>query len=227
MNTLLIPLIGPMQSWGSRSRFDDRDTQLAPTKSAVIGLLCAALGRRREEEISDLTTMRFGVRIDAPGRAFRDFQTAQNVIKADGTGKTSVTSSRHYLAGARFIAGFESDNLCLLREVEQALRSPKFTLCLGRKSFPLTVPPYFPKGSIREHRPLETALQQEPWRYLDEIELPAKPRRLPVLFEAENGEILISDLPISFSQRTFRQRRLTLEYVEVSNEVEKWCTCPN
>jgi len=41
-----LPLLldGPMQSWGSASRFQRRTTGLYPTKSGVIGLICAAMG---------------------------------------------------------------------------------------------------------------------------------------------------------------------------------------
>ena len=44
MSVLLVRLAGPMQSWGSQSRFSHRDTEREPTKSGVVGLLSAALG---------------------------------------------------------------------------------------------------------------------------------------------------------------------------------------
>src|SRR5664280_3321130 len=37
-------LDGPMQSWGHASRFERRTTALHPTRSAVMGLIAAALG---------------------------------------------------------------------------------------------------------------------------------------------------------------------------------------
>ena len=58
MTTLLLRLQGPMQSWGTTSRFDERDTQLEPSKSGVLGLICAALGRDRKEDIQDLADLR-------------------------------------------------------------------------------------------------------------------------------------------------------------------------
>ena len=64
MDTLLIRLIAPMQSWGVQSNYTVRDTGLEPSKSGVIGLLCAALGRPREADVADLTAVRMGVRID-------------------------------------------------------------------------------------------------------------------------------------------------------------------
>lgn len=41
---LALILDAPMQSWGFSSRFQRRTTGLHPTKSGVIGMLCAALG---------------------------------------------------------------------------------------------------------------------------------------------------------------------------------------
>ena len=80
MAVLLLKLEGPLQSWGSNSRFTKRKTQHEPTKSGVIGLLAAALGRRRGDPIDDLTTLRFGVRIDQPGSYEQDFQTEHTRI---------------------------------------------------------------------------------------------------------------------------------------------------
>ena len=64
MATLLLRLAAPMQAWGSRSKFDDRDTEAEPTKSGVLGLCAAALGIDRADPIDDLTRLSFGVRID-------------------------------------------------------------------------------------------------------------------------------------------------------------------
>ena len=43
MAVLLLKLAGPLQSWGSSSRFTERGTEHEPTKSGVVGLLAAAL----------------------------------------------------------------------------------------------------------------------------------------------------------------------------------------
>src|SRR5262245_45694114 len=83
MGTLLLRLAGPMQSWGTDSRFSVRDTGLEPSKSGVIGLLCAALGKPRVEQPGDgqptlakLSALRMGVRVDREGVMRRDFHTA-------------------------------------------------------------------------------------------------------------------------------------------------------
>lgn len=72
---LLIRLAAPVQSWGVASRFARRDTHSRPTKSGVIGLCAAALGRSREGDIDDLARLAFGVRADQPGTPLRDYHT--------------------------------------------------------------------------------------------------------------------------------------------------------
>src|SRR5262245_60630235 len=107
MSTLLLRLSGPMQSWGVQSRFSHRDTGLEPSKSGVLGLACAALGRSRDASLDDLRALRLGVRVDREGRIARDFHTALEVIKADGSRPATVVSHRFYLADAVFLAGLE------------------------------------------------------------------------------------------------------------------------
>ncbi|KND37023.1 type I-E CRISPR-associated protein Cas5/CasD [Streptomyces acidiscabies] len=73
-HTLLIRLAGPLQSWGTISRFAARrDTHSRPTKSAVIGMCAAALGLERTADLSRLASLRYGVRADHPGTPTRDF----------------------------------------------------------------------------------------------------------------------------------------------------------
>ncbi|MBF6357022.1 type I-E CRISPR-associated protein Cas5/CasD [Nocardia higoensis] len=74
-SVLLLRLAGPLQSWGSRSRFAHRDTDLRPTKSGVIGLCAAAMGLDRADPLGPLAELRFGVRADRPGTVIRDYQT--------------------------------------------------------------------------------------------------------------------------------------------------------
>jgi CRISPR system Cascade subunit CasD len=77
MNTLFLRLEGPLQSWGLRARWGERDTTDAPTKSGVIGLLGCALGLRRDDaRLRDLSdNLRMGVRVDLPGILMRDYHT--------------------------------------------------------------------------------------------------------------------------------------------------------
>ena len=154
MTVLLLRLAGPLQSWGVKSRFTVRATELAPTKSGIIGMLAAAVGRRRTDPIEDLLSLRFGVRKDQPGRVIRDFHTARTL-----DGKTSMPlSERYYLADAVFLAGIEGDT-ALLEGLDEALRHPFFPLYLGRRSCPPTHPVSL---GLREAGLLD-ALRAEPW----------------------------------------------------------------
>jgi CRISPR system Cascade subunit CasD len=85
MATLLLRLVGPIQSWGTASRFDERDTGKEPSKSGVLGLLAAASGIDRENwlDLEPLTRLIMGVRHDRPGIPMREYQTAQHIISAD------------------------------------------------------------------------------------------------------------------------------------------------
>lgn len=131
MTVLLLRLAGPLQSWGTRSRFVRRGTDPQPSKSGVLGLLAAAQGRRRTDDIEDLLRLRFGVRLDQPGRLVRDFQTA---VPLDGGAALPLTI-RHYLGDAAFVAAVEGDRQ-VLEALDDALRHPQFPLYLGRRSCP-------------------------------------------------------------------------------------------
>ena len=159
MPTLLLRLQGPLQSWGTTSRFDERDTQLEPSKSGVIGLLCAALGRDRAEPVDDLAALRMGVRVDREGVPMRDYQTATGVLiaaSAKADLERTVVSPRYYLADACFLVGLEGEDEPLLRQLHQALRQPVWPLALGRKSFAPAGPVYLPDGLVMQ--PLQAAL---------------------------------------------------------------------
>lgn len=168
MPTLLLRLCGPMQSWGTRSRFSERDTELEPSKSGVIGLLCAALGRSREDPVDDLGALRFGVRVDNEGRVASDYQTAGGgkgggIRRASGAlSSDAVLSNRYYLQDADFLVGFEGDDLPLLQSLEEGVEAPRWQLFLGRKGFVPALPVYLPGGGIRDLDLLQ-ALKAERW----------------------------------------------------------------
>lgn len=145
---LLIPCVGPMQSWGTRSRFQERDTEREPTKSGIIGMLCAALGRDRAEPVEDLAALRMGVRADREGKLSRDFQTAQNVAVASGGSPQDLLSNRHFLADAVFLVGLEG-KVELLHRLHEALKEPVWPIFLGRKSYVPTTPLYLAKGLVQ------------------------------------------------------------------------------
>lgn len=203
MATLLLHLQGPMQSWGTTSRFDERDTQLEPSKSGVIGLVCAALGRDRHEPLDDLANLRMGVRVEREGVPMRDYQTATGVVIASSgkpdLGRT-VVSPRYYLADAVFLVGLEGERE-LLATVHAALARPVWPLALGRKSFAPAHPVRLPEGLV--DRSLEDALAS--WPCLLTGESPRTQRR--VLLEHPNEGSVRLDQPIApFAERRFGPR---------------------
>jgi CRISPR system Cascade subunit CasD len=197
--TLLIPLKGPLQAWGLDSRFELRQTAAEPSKSGVIGMCCAALGRDRNEAIDDLASLLFGVRVDREGRLTRDFHTARDVIGASGSDRRTVVSTRWYLADAAFLAGLQGPRP-LLEAIHAALQKPHWPTHLGRRSCPPTLPPG--SGSV-EPLLLEEALRQ------------AQPlsshhdHQFRLLLEDPLGPQARSDQPLApFSERRFGMRRV-------------------
>lgn len=193
--TLLLSLDGPMQSWGFRSRFDYRDTALEPTRSGVIGLVCAAMGISRGEDISRFDAIRMGVRVDRDGKVERDYHTALEVIKADGSDTDTVVSFRDYLADSSFTVGLQSNDRELLDEIAAALLSPTWILFLGRKAFPLTVPPVLdPRDPIK------------PGKLEDHLLSGDSGKRVEI--ETLDGERTQHDWPLCFKDRRFKPRQI-------------------
>lgn len=214
MSTLLLRLAAPLQAWGTESKFESRRTQREPSKSGVIGMLAAALGLRRDADLSELTALRFGVRVDREGKVIRDFHTAQAVkaVKAakkdknEEPEKIGYVTSRYYLSDAVFLVGLESEDHALLEKIETALRKPCFPLFLGRRSCPPTLPLVL---GVRE-KDLETALREEVNQNQNARSIKRTHRyiRLDSMPDELEGAV-VRDLPISFSpyKREFGYRR--------------------
>lgn len=130
--TLLLRLAGPLQSWGTTSRFTRRATDYAPSKSGVLGMLAAAKGLRRTEPLAELLGVRFGVRVDQPGMMLRDFQTSRPL---DDQKANATLAERFYLSDAVFLAAVEGEET-LVEGLAEALGRPRFLPYLGRRSCP-------------------------------------------------------------------------------------------
>ncbi|SLM90299.1 type I-E CRISPR-associated protein Cas5/CasD [Brachybacterium nesterenkovii] len=195
--SLLLLFRGPMQSWGDESRFSVRATGPHPTKSGVIGLVAAALGRRRTDPIEDLARLRFAVRIDQSGSLLRDYQTAQPWQTRPEANARLIT--RHFLSDAVFVAAVESEDRDLLEQIAAAVRSPRFPLFLGRRSCPAN--PDLLIG-VRDTDAV-SALRAEPWHVSETYRRLQPPEiELPILRDGTHEEegILRRDVPLSFSQ---------------------------
>lgn len=224
MPVFLLRLAGPMQSWGTQSRFRMRDTGREPSKSGVIGLLCAALGRPRSAPVDDLAALKMGVRVDREGSVGLDYHTAggahrrgerYGVVKADGSRGDPVPSSRYYLADADFLVGLEGDE-ALLREIDQALAQPKWSLFLGRKAFvpglPVRLPDEPPWGPGLRDGSLREVLVAYPWPDGDD-----GAARLRFVLDVEAGSTaeVRADVPLSFElgARQFATRCVQTEFI--------------
>ena len=208
MSVLLLRLSGPMQSWGVQSRFTVRDTGLEPSKSGVVGLLCAALGRPRDEPVVDLASLRMGVRVDQEGTLMRDYHTAGKggYLKASGDveRKLVIVSTRYYLADGKFLVGLEGDDMAFLSKLHHALRDPVWPLYLGRKAFAPGEPVWLADG-LRADEGLGHALTTYPWLGAEASRRVGHVRL--VLDDPDGGETR-PDWPISFAERRFAPRRV-------------------
>lgn len=214
MPTLLLRLIGPMQSWGTTSRFDERDSQLEPSKSGVLGLICAALGRDRAEPVDDLARLKMGVRVDREGLLMRDYQTATGVMSAAGKVdlERTVISPRFYLSDAAFLVGLEGRDRSVLVQVHAALRAPVWPLALGRKSFPPGEPVWLEDGFRDEA--LRAALLA--YRPIAPAQHSHHDSSIRLILEHENAGAVRLDQPIApFADRRFGPRYVAVEVIHV------------
>ncbi len=223
MSTLLLRLVGPMQAWGVQSHFTIRDTGLEPSKSGVVGLVCAAMGidRADDQGLRPVAALRMGVRVDREGLVRRDYHTAQNVLKAGGGLKETEVSIRYYLADAAFLVGMEGDGE-LLAQVQRALRYPVWPLFLGRKAFVPSEPVALrDEEALRLADELEKALRAYPRLREKRDQWEAESMRLVI--EDENGEVTRPDQPLSFAKgaRRFGWRRVRVELLNLPMQEAK------
>ncbi len=153
-----ILLDGPMQSWGSSSRFTRRETEAFPTKSALIGLLAAAAGIDKHapeeaEKLAPFSALRLtvyrlpransrlvgrlsdfhtvGGGYDARASAFDKMSIPRKA--SGGASANAVITHRTYLNEARFIAAFEGDAEVVITAIRH-LENPVWGVWFGRKT---------------------------------------------------------------------------------------------
>jgi len=209
---LALHLESPLQSWGFVSKYNRRTTGLMPTKSAIAGICCAALGLPRgsnnEKEFLNLfgavrmTSIAIPRNIsknELPVRRLDDFHTIQYTKTADGKIKDCHITYRQYLMDAKFGILIEG-GANLLYEISTALVNPKWGVWFGRKTCIPSAPVFVGLKESREdalhlligEKPLQSFTRQE---------------------EVENfidGRDSLPDTPISFAseRRMFSPRRV-------------------
>lgn len=236
--SLVLRLAGPLQSWGSGSRFNRRETGTEPTKSGIIGLLAAADGRRRADPIEDLVGLQLAVRTDQPGTVLRDYHTVSDYrdrrllsANVDSKGRQVSTrdkythvTQRFYLQDAVFVAAI-GGAAALIEGLARALQHPAFPLALGRRSCVPTQPLLLAAPSeqrtggcayVWRGGPLDV-LGLVPWqasrRHVESFgRSAARASRVDVPAVADDpaGDDMRADLPLSFvpAERGFTSRRV-------------------
>jgi len=229
MSVLLLRLAGPMQAWGTQSRFSIRDTGLEPSKSGVVGLLCAALGKPRHEQpddgfpaLADLADLPLAIRVDRPGHVQADYHTALKVVKASSSPtrrspdlKPCEPSTRYYLADADFLVALTGPE-ALLQRLDDALADPVWPLYLGRKAFPPALPVRTRAGVLPGDGTSAAlaVLKTQPWYRRFPWEQPPDALRIVAECDSPTAGEVRNDVPLSFAPGRRRFRPRTVEDVE-------------
>ncbi|MBV7315801.1 type I-E CRISPR-associated protein Cas5/CasD [Shewanella sp. NIFS-20-20] len=156
---LVFRLYGPLASWGQAAVGGDRPTGLQPTRSAILGLLGAALGIQRDqrEQLEALQQSVFtAVKQTVPSSLLRDYHTAQvpsasnkvvfrtrkSELREPNSKLNTILSSRDYRCDGVWIVAISlsKDAKYTLAILQQALLKPVYSLSLGRKSCPPALP---------------------------------------------------------------------------------------
>jgi CRISPR system Cascade subunit CasD len=158
---LVFQLYGPMAAWGDVAVGESRVTSTLPSRSALLGLLAAALGLKRTDELRlrDLSaSVRFGVLTLSTGYFLRDYHTVQvppasalkrrpartrrDELALPQSELGTILSARDYRTDSSYRVAVEQigDGAFNLESLQSALRQPVYPLYLGRKACPPSMP---------------------------------------------------------------------------------------
>lgn len=171
---LIFQLVASLGSMGEFAGHDRRGSLDLPGRAAILGLLGAALGRRREADMADLDALGLAVASFGQTQRLRDYHTVQTVpsaaVKAPqsrpaalrdaGQRVNTTLTTRDYRTDCVFgVVVWGGD----LEGLQRALRAPVFTTWLGRKSCPFSAP-FDPQllTAVNPARAL-AALRLPPW----------------------------------------------------------------
>ncbi len=212
---LIFGLTASLGAMGELAGHERRGSLHWPGRSALIGLMGAALGIRRDGDFSALDALDITVGIYDSGQSLRDYHTIETVpaaaVKAANSrpeamraarGRTNTTITlRDYRVAPLYGVAVTGPGLAAIAE---GLNRPAFTLFLGRKSCPLAAPP---GARIVAAEGPEGALAQlvlPPWR--------EAARLVSVVVDDPEGE-LVHDLPRDRTRWHFHARRVSLRPV--------------
>jgi len=158
MKACIFQLYGPLVSWEEIAVGGTRRSALHPSRSAILGIIAAALGLKREaeEELDKLRqSLSIAIRVDAPGTLLTDYHTIQvprkrgrtihatrkAEIEALDEKGNAILSAREYRCDAYSLAAIcLRDGRMTLEQIVESLQHPTFHIYLGRKSAPPALP---------------------------------------------------------------------------------------
>lgn len=168
----LTAALGAMGEFGGHER---RGTLTWPGRSALIGLMGAAMGIRRGGDFAALDALSMAVAVFDAGTPLRDYHTVETVPSAvvrapqsrpaalrAARGRTNTTITlRDYRTGPLYGVAVWGG---ALERIAEALRRPAFTLYLGRKSCPLAAPLDARVVTAEDASAALAQLRLPPWR---------------------------------------------------------------
>ena len=233
MKHLALYLRAPLQSWGASSKFGDRGTLDAPTRSGLLGLLAAACGVDKNDEARDREWLARAAKLSVAVLSFRrgdrmpDYHTVgarydrddpwqKRMIPTTPDGKPRGTDLTHrdYLADSVFGAVLSGDD-ALVDEMAAGLADPVWGVWLGRKSCiptePILAGVFDSDDAARDALAgrLRGSLERGGGRVAggDSTDVAFS------VLEARAGEEdeTLLDVPVSFGRREFHARRVRRE----------------
>ena len=157
MKYLLFRLYGPMSSWGDIAVGETRPSFTYPSKSAVLGLVAAVLGIRRDEEVKQQQLaegLGFAVCVESAGVPLADYHTAQvpsgkeryctrrQELFGEKSELNTILSTRDYRSDGLYIVVLwqKKHDEWSIEQIKVKLEHPEFVPYLGRKSCPAALP---------------------------------------------------------------------------------------
>ncbi|CAG17974.1 type I-E CRISPR-associated protein Cas5/CasD [Photobacterium profundum] len=142
MKTLILKTEG-LSAYGLQTFDVHRRVNHFPTRSAIVGILCAALGISRDEhaKIHELSTkLTIAVQVHHTGEKMMDYHTVENFRSPLGKiQKGTKPTYREYWCDSEHSFAISADEQTI-KLLIQAVKSPVFTIFQGRKCCPLTRP---------------------------------------------------------------------------------------
>lgn len=162
---LMLTLYSPMAAMGDIAVGERRASSSVPSKSAILGLVAAALGIDRADTDKHVALEKcygFGVLVNEPGRPLDDYHTIQTASQSEirkwsktaghppetrkqlleAESLETILSTRGYRTDALYTATLWAKEPApfTLEDIKSAILEPHYTLYFGRKACPFSLP---------------------------------------------------------------------------------------